>query len=201
MNTMKETSQNTLCPICEEGTLSEHTEYNVAEYSGVTRNLPLLMSICEACGSEIGSTEQTRQNKRVMTAFKKEVDGLLTGEQVRELRKGLGINQKQARAIFGGGPTAFSKYESDDIIQSEAMDNLLRAAKRFPMVAAWLAKEHGEVEIASRIQVKRFPCCNTKSFVEPALKSAATAKTSENSFQSYTLGNKMPQDEDKLYAG
>jgi HTH-type transcriptional regulator/antitoxin MqsA len=72
-----------------------------------------------------------------MVAFKKEVDGLLTGAQVRALRERLGINQSEAAKIFGGGLVAFSKYESDDVSQSEAMDKLLRA----PDIPAYI--EHG----------------------------------------------------------
>lgn len=88
-----------------------------------------------------------------MIAFKKQVDGLLSGHQVHELRNQLGLNQSQAAAIFGGGPTAFSKYESDDVMQSEPMDKLLRVAKDIPDAYFHLAgisdKPTGTIETAS----------------------------------------------------
>ena len=83
-------------------------------------------------GSEQSDAVQLRTNKRAIVAFKKQVDGLLTGAQVRAIRERLDINQAKAARIFGGGPVAFSKYESDDVAQSEAMDKLLRLAVELP---------------------------------------------------------------------
>jgi HTH-type transcriptional regulator/antitoxin MqsA len=60
---------------------------------------------------------QTRDNKRAMLAFKKQVADLLTGFELKALRQRLGVIQAQAAVIFGGGPVAFSKYESDDVMQ------------------------------------------------------------------------------------
>lgn len=135
--------KNALCPICEEGHLVAGLETSEAEYRGVSRELPLHYSECDVCGSETATAEQTRTNKRAMMAFKKEVDGLLTGAAVRALREKLGISQAQAAQIFGGGPVAFSKYESDDVAQSEAMDKLLRLAAALPEAFTRLATEAG----------------------------------------------------------
>ncbi len=117
-----------ICPFCNVGMLEAKTEMSAAEYGGVARDLLLLFSECDHCGSEISNAEQSRANKRAMMAFKKSVDGLLLGTEVRALRGQLGVTQAQAAQIFGGGPVAFSKYESDDVMQSEAMDKLLRLA-------------------------------------------------------------------------
>jgi HTH-type transcriptional regulator/antitoxin MqsA len=80
-----------------------------------------------------------------MVAFKKEVDGLLTGAEVRALRKRLGLKQAEAAKVFGGGIVAFSKYESDDVTQSEAMDKLMRLVDRIPQVFNLLRDEAGLV--------------------------------------------------------
>lgn len=68
----------TPCPICEAGPLVAQTAENEVTYQGLTRTLPLLMSVCVTCGSEQASGQQARDNKRAMLAFRKEVDGLLT---------------------------------------------------------------------------------------------------------------------------
>jgi transcriptional regulator with XRE-family HTH domain len=73
-----------------------------------------------------------------MTYFRKEVDGRLTGQQMRDTRIELGLTQVQAAAIFGGGPNSFAKYEADDVTQSEAMDNLVRLASEVPAAKQWL---------------------------------------------------------------
>lgn len=117
-----------MCQICGDGKLHVESEKNTVEYNGSTTELDTFFSVCDACGSEQSDGQQLRDSKRKMIAFKKYVDGLLSGSEVRSIRKRLNITQSEAAEVFGGGPTAFSKYETDDIIQAEAMDNLLRMA-------------------------------------------------------------------------
>lgn len=140
------TKQEEICPICGEGHLEHRVEKNSVEYNGQTALLDSQYSVCDLCGSEQASHNQTRNNKRAMVAFKKQVDGLLMGSELRALRLRLRITQRQAAAIFGGGPVAFSKYESDDVMQSEAMDKLLRLADKFPEALNYLAQK-ANVEI------------------------------------------------------
>lgn len=136
-------SKSDVCPICGEGSLTPHVERITAEHRGVSREIESHYSVCDHCGSEQAGPRELRANKRAMIAFKKEVDGLLTGAQVRALRERLGISQTEAARIFGGGPVAFSKYESDDVSQSDAMDRLLRLADELPEAFAILASEAG----------------------------------------------------------
>lgn len=141
------TASGERCPICGEGHLSEMTGSNPVEYGGRTSELPLLYSVCDVCGSEQAGAAQTRANKRAMIAFRKQVDGLLTGAEVRRLRERLGLSQTQAAQVFGGGPVAFSKYENDDVAQSDAMDRLLRVAAEVPGAFTCLAA-HAGIELA-----------------------------------------------------
>ena len=131
------------CPICGEGTLTSYVKEREAEYKGQKGTVERHYSVCDACGSEQAGAAEMKANKRAVLAFRKHVDGLLTGAEVLALRKLLGVSQSDAGRMFGGGPVAFSKYENDDVVQSEPMNNLLKVSKRFPMVAAYLAREAG----------------------------------------------------------
>jgi HTH-type transcriptional regulator/antitoxin MqsA len=131
------------CPVCGEGVLQPHVGKNAVEYKGVHQEIDLHFSVCDACGSEQADPAQLRENKRAMVAFKKEVDGLLSGEEVCALRKRLGLTQAEAAQVFGGGPVAFSKYESNDVAQSDAMDRLLRLADALPGAFGLLARRAG----------------------------------------------------------
>ncbi|HHR5847313.1 TPA: type II toxin-antitoxin system MqsA family antitoxin [Providencia alcalifaciens] len=117
-----------ICPVCNEGHLHSKSESVEFEYKSVKKNLNTKYSICDECESEIASEEDAKFNKRAVTAFHKEVDGLLTGSELKAIRNKLGITQQQASVIFGGGPNSFTKYESDDVIQSAAMDSIIRLA-------------------------------------------------------------------------
>lgn len=131
------------CPICEEGTLEARVGTNEVEYKGQGKTIPMHYSECACCGSDQASSADLRKNKRLMIEFKKEVDGLLTGKELKEIRLELGLTQADAAKIFGGGPVAFSKYEADDVAQAESMDKLLRLAHAVPEAYAHLTHNSG----------------------------------------------------------
>lgn len=152
-------TSSAICPICGEGHLKAMAAKNAVEYKGHTVELATQYSVCDVCGSEQADTAQTRANKRAMIAFKKQVDGLLTGAEVRAIRERLGINQADASRIFGGGPVAFSKYENDDVMQSEAMNKLLRLAAEVPEAFARLQQQAGMSPVIvvgwSRVEIEK----------------------------------------------
>jgi HTH-type transcriptional regulator/antitoxin MqsA len=136
--------ENKVCPICEEGVLIIREGRNETEYKGVKGSVRFLYEECNVCGSEQADAALSLKNKRLMIAFRKQVDGLLMGEEVRALRERLKLKQSEAARVFGGGPTAFSKYESDDVTQSAAMDKLLRVADALPEAFRHLCKLAGQ---------------------------------------------------------
>lgn len=132
-----------VCPICGEGHLTMRMEMDEIVYKGKTRQITDIYYICDHCHVEQSGAKELKNNKRTMNKFKKEVDGLLTGDEVFEFRKRLGLTQDEASLVFGGGPKAFSKYETDDVIQSEAMDNLIRVAAIQSSAFEFLCKKAG----------------------------------------------------------
>jgi HTH-type transcriptional regulator / antitoxin MqsA len=157
------THQNEQCAICGEGHLHNTVETNSVTYKDTTKDLSLYGSTCDVCGSEQANAVDVRNNKRAMLAFKKEVDGLLSGAEIAAIRKQYGISQKQAAAIFGGGPVAFSKYEADDVIQSEPMDNSLRLCRAQLSSFIWLADKVGLADVVEKLTEKPRLISNIKS--------------------------------------
>ncbi|WP_052750279.1 type II toxin-antitoxin system MqsA family antitoxin [Arsukibacterium sp. MJ3] len=146
----------TMCDLCQEGTLEVKQGLNTVTYKNNTRGLETSFCECDVCGTEMALPEQTRDNKRRMTAFKKEIDGLLTGFEVRALRERFGLTQAEAAKVFGGGVVAFSKYENDDVSQSEAMDKLMRLADRLPEVLMQLKNDAGLNPPSNVIQLAKW---------------------------------------------
>lgn len=116
------------CPVCGSGQIELQHAMSSVHYHGQTGDVETRVKRCDRCGSEFADAEASRLNKRATLAFRKRVDGLLRGDEIRALRERRHLSQKQAAQLFGGGPVAFSKYENDDVMQSEAMDKLLRLA-------------------------------------------------------------------------
>lgn len=137
------TETNIQCPVCGDGHLVAQIIQTPVEYNGKSGDLSIRLSVCTACGSEQAGASEMRANKRAMVAFRKQVDRLLTGAEVRAVREKLQLTQARAAEIFGGGLVAFSKYENDDIAQSEAMDKLLRVAAVLPSAFNYLASRAG----------------------------------------------------------
>lgn len=132
-----------LCPICGEGHVTSHMEMIESEYKGQKKMLPSHYQLCDACHSDFAGAREGKLNKRAIMAFRKSVDGLLTGVEILALRKQYRLTQDQAAKLFGGGPVAFSKYENDDVAHSEAMDSLLRLIRRSPDAFWQLVDEKG----------------------------------------------------------
>ncbi|NMM82415.1 hypothetical protein B2J86_16005 [Acidovorax sp. SRB_14] len=136
-------SAQELCPICGEGHVTAQVQMVESDYKGHKADLPLHYKLCDACTSDFAGAAESKLNKRVLMAFRKQVDQLLTGEEITALRKQYKLTQAQAALLFGGGPVAFSKYENDDVAQSESMDNLLRLVRRSPAAFWALVEEKG----------------------------------------------------------
>lgn len=132
-----------LCPLCGEGHVTDQIEEIETDYKGHSTQLPQHFLLCDHCGSDFAGAAQAKLNKRTLMAWRKQIDGLLTGAEVAAVREQYGITQAQAARLFGGGPVAFSKYENDDVAQSEAMDTLLRLVRRSPEAFRALVEEKG----------------------------------------------------------
>jgi HTH-type transcriptional regulator / antitoxin MqsA len=100
-------------------------------------------SVCRQCGDEVIFTEQIKRNDCILRDAWRKIDGLLTAQEIVDLRNKLGLTQQEAAKIFGGGVNAFSKYERSEVIQSGAMDKLMRAALEFPPLFLWLKQQAG----------------------------------------------------------
>ncbi len=141
-----------LCPICGEGHVTSMVEMVESEYKGHRAMLPSHYQLCDVCHSDFAGVKEGKLNKRGIMAFRKSVDGLLTGDEICALRGKYKLTQGQAAVLFGGGPVAFSKYENDDVAHSEAMDTLLRLVRRSENAFLDLLAEKGMMELRGDIK-------------------------------------------------
>lgn len=127
------------CPICDQGDLETLTESRTMDELGAEFTVGgLKYQVCSNCGVKQVGAAELRQNKQLIMAARKRAKNLLTGEEVREVRKSLGLTQQQAADYFGGGTNAFSKYETEKVEQNLSMDRFLRVAFVNPSVISIL---------------------------------------------------------------
>jgi HTH-type transcriptional regulator/antitoxin MqsA len=77
---------------------------------------------------------------RALVELKAESQGVLKPDAVRAIRLKLKLSQRKAGELLGGGPRAFQKYESGEVIVSRPMTQLLRLLMRDPSRLNELAK-------------------------------------------------------------
>lgn len=127
-----------ICPVCGDGELRSHVDMEQSTYKDCSELTPIHLSTCDTCGTIQTTAQQARDNRRIFIAFKKRVDGLLSGAEIKRIRLSHNISQINAAKLFGGGPVAFAKYEADDVMQSESMDKLIRVYSEIPQAKKWL---------------------------------------------------------------
>ncbi|MDP2015503.1 MAG: type II toxin-antitoxin system MqsA family antitoxin [Hydrogenophaga sp.] len=122
------------CARCAGEIVSIKHREDVIDFRGLTLDVEgLSETICNECGFTWTTDGQEQDNlARLKAAYTVERDairqreGLLSGDQVRFVLEALNLTRAEAASIFGGGPNAFAKYINGEVLQSFAMDRLLR---------------------------------------------------------------------------
>ncbi len=80
----------------------------------------------------IFSKEDRKVYGKALRRLKAKYEKLLLPEEIRSVRKQLQLSQEEAGERIGGGPRAFQKYESGDVLPSRAISNLLTILAKEP---------------------------------------------------------------------
>jgi HTH-type transcriptional regulator / antitoxin MqsA len=95
-------------------------------YKGQSATFDMPGLYCTSCSEGVLSGKDGAIYDQNLNRLKAQADGLLLPEQIRRIRKSLGLTQAEASAVLGGGPNAFHRYESGTGLPSQAISNLLR---------------------------------------------------------------------------
>jgi HTH-type transcriptional regulator/antitoxin MqsA len=78
---------------------------------------------CDQSEEGIHTGQDMKISDRALNRRKARVEGLLAPEEIKRIRKKLHITQEIAGLLIGGGPRAFQKYESGDLLPSNLLDH------------------------------------------------------------------------------
>jgi len=112
---------------------------------------------CTGCKEVVVDGTDMTVLEDAFVRLKAEVDGILTPAEVTRIRKHLGLSQRQAGALLGGGPRSFQKYESGTDWVTRAMANLLRLLDKDPSRLA----ELGDIRHARPARTRNRPAART----------------------------------------
>ncbi len=90
----------------------------------------------------IFDAEDMKVSDRALNRLKARTDGLLEPEEIRRIRKKLGLTQEAAGELIGGGARAFQKYEAGDILPSRAISSALALLDHDPSGLAVLSARY-----------------------------------------------------------
>ena len=121
------------CPLCGTGTLVSETRDLTYVYRDQTTTIRQAGDYCTHCAEGIFTQDQGDTYLAAIKLFRTQVDSApLTASEVRQIRKKLGLTQKAAGELLGGGIRAFSQYERGETRPGKALDTLLRLLARHP---------------------------------------------------------------------
>lgn len=130
------------CAQCGKPGLTLRRRPHVFTYKGTTLKIDNCGAFtCPTCGEEYLDHILIRETEPQIRNWQRQVDGLLTTEEIKTIRKKIGAAQAEFSRVLGGGPKSFAKYETGVVNQSEAMDQLLRLIRDIPGVWANLKRQ------------------------------------------------------------
>ncbi|HKY36447.1 MAG TPA: type II toxin-antitoxin system MqsA family antitoxin [Polyangiaceae bacterium] len=159
---MKNKTQS--CPECG-GRMKLGSKVRVLKYRELQDKVRVTGWWCDSCGEGILTGEDLQKYSRALQNLKAKAEEVLPPAKVAEIRERLGLSQRQAGELLGGGPRAFQKYEAGSQTPSVPMSHLLKLLARDPS----RLKELGGVPKRTLRSTKAAPSTRSRSRSKTAL--------------------------------
>jgi len=128
-----------LCP-ATGAPMRRDTRPMTLTYKGETITFDMPGWYCYASGESSHTGQDMKVSDRMLNRLKARTEGLLEPEAIRRIRKKLGLTQAAADEIIGGGPRAFQKYETGELLPSRAISSALALLDHDPSALAVLKR-------------------------------------------------------------
>lgn len=121
-----------LCLNCEQADMVRRKKDTVIAYRGHQTTVRAVDGWhCPACGEVEFAGKEGERYAQALEKLRLKVDAQEAAELVR-IRKKLGLSQRRAAEIAGGGVNAFSRYENGKAKPVAAVVNLFRLLDKHP---------------------------------------------------------------------
>ena len=126
------------CPSCGGAKLVHGTRDIPYTYKGKSMLIPKVTGdFCPACGEMVLDEKKSGHISAAMLDFNRQVNASLVDPAfIASVRKKLGLDQRDAAKLFGGGVNAFSRYENGKSKPPLALVKLLKVLDRHPDLLA-----------------------------------------------------------------
>jgi len=122
------------CPVCCGAELLHDTRELPYIYKGEKTVISAVTGdFCPACAESVLEAVESERVMREMLAFNRQVNAAAVDPGfIATVRKKLGLDQREAAELFGGGVNAFSRYETGRTKPPLALIKLLKVLDRHP---------------------------------------------------------------------
>lgn len=129
---MADSERTRPCPVCG-GLMRRAVQEETVTFEGESQTYLQPGWHCEACGDGLLEGEDNEYHDAALhEVMARAKHSPISPLMIRAAREAVGASQREAGRIFGGGPTAFYKYETVRAVPSDSMANLLRLALERP---------------------------------------------------------------------
>jgi putative zinc finger/helix-turn-helix YgiT family protein len=94
---------------------------------------------CVVCGEEYSYAQAIAAERHAGEIYRQQ-NGFLHPDEIVSMRRKWGVTQSQLELALGLGRKTVARWEAGRVLQTRALDNLLRAIDRFPAVLTYLAE-------------------------------------------------------------
>ena len=100
-------------------------------------------TVCGQCGTILYEGDQITRHELAVAGKIREMEGLLSAEELRRIRLKYGFRQTDMEAMLSIGPKSWTRWERGKVPQSKAADTLIRVLADVPEVARLLMRQAG----------------------------------------------------------
>ena len=149
------------CPTCETGKLVAAVRDVPYTYKGKKTVIKAVKGrFCDnpKCREVVMDMGESVRTSKDMLEFNKKVNAELTPiDLLTQVREQLHLTQQEAAKVFGGGPNAFSRYESGKTKPPVALVKLFKVLNRHPDLFKEIAEtcDRGAASSASRFAASK----------------------------------------------
>jgi HTH-type transcriptional regulator/antitoxin MqsA len=131
-------------PVCPKtgASMGRDSRPMTLSYKGKSITFDMPGWYCDASDESIHSGADMKVSDRALNRLKARAEGLPGPEEIRRIRRKLGLSQGEAGELIGGGPRAFQKYESGDLLPSRAISSAMALLDHDPKALSVLKQRH-----------------------------------------------------------
>lgn len=142
MSTRQETRS---CPACG-GNADRAVRARVIRYRGLATTIQQPAWWCRECGEGALDSKDAAIADRTFAELRASAEGVLGPSRIAAVRKCLGLSQRKAGEVLGGGARAFQRYEAGAVVISKPMSNLLTMLEQDPALLELITHKDGQPE-------------------------------------------------------